>query len=83
MVVNDALQLCVLMRNMAQVLKIAWTDLRWHTFDMWLMFQRNHILAGRQPYPTALIIVLDPFGSHKESVWSNDTPEASNNGVGH
>ncbi|KAJ8434057.1 hypothetical protein Cgig2_012659 [Carnegiea gigantea] len=81
MVVNDALQLCILIRNMAQVLKIAQTDLRWHIVKMCLIFHRCHILAGRQAHPAASTIAPDPFGGHKESVWSNDTPEASNDGV--
>jgi len=34
MVVNDALELGILTRNMAQVLKIALTDLYWYSFEM-------------------------------------------------
>jgi len=47
MVVNDALELGILIRNMTQVVTTALIDLSWYSFEMWLRAHQRHLLVAR------------------------------------
>ncbi|KAJ8420895.1 hypothetical protein Cgig2_024518 [Carnegiea gigantea] len=59
-VVNDVLDLGILTRNIALVLKSTLMDLCWYTFEMWFKIHRRDLLEGRQP-PVALAPVGPSF----------------------
>ncbi|KAJ8439002.1 hypothetical protein Cgig2_012998 [Carnegiea gigantea] len=53
MVINDALELGVLSRDLAELLKSALVDLQWSTFEVWLRRNRDNLLRAYCPGPVS------------------------------
>jgi len=70
-VVNDALELGMLSRGLAPIMKSVLTGLPWFIFEGWLQQNRDSILRACQPSPAAAEARLGPSSGQDESIDSN------------
>jgi len=65
MVVNNALELGILTRNITHVLKSALMDLQWYAFKMQLSDHIRHIMSAEQTHPVGQAATSDPLDRHE------------------
>ncbi|KAJ8439645.1 hypothetical protein Cgig2_021657 [Carnegiea gigantea] len=74
MVVNDALELDVLRRDMVELLKSALIGLRWSTFEVWLRRNKDGFLRAHSLGPVNPEVGTGPAGDQEACSGSNDVP---------
>ena len=74
MVLNDALELGVLSRDLAEMLESALVGMQWSTFETYLRHNRGSILRLRCLEPNSPEAGVHPIIDREESSGSGDAP---------